>query len=71
MPGIDTVVSIKKVLKVLNRALKADQGAMNALMCARVQCNEELANDQTIQVSASNGVGVLGLLNGFFGADAE
>lgn len=42
-------VSIGDVLKVLNRALKADPGAMAALRETKVECNEALANDPTIQ----------------------
>jgi hypothetical protein len=71
MPGINETVSVKKTIRILNRALKADHNAVNALMCARVRCNEELADDPTIQVSASNEVGLLGFINGLFGSDAE
>lgn len=44
-------VNVSDVLKVLNRAVKADPEAMAALRDAKVLCNEELAHDLEIQVS--------------------
>lgn len=66
------LVSPKDAIEVLNRALAADPEAARLLFNYRVGCNEELANDPTIQVSSyrpkgTTTVGILGLLNGIFG----
>ena len=55
------------IIGVLNRALKADQKAVSALLSTRVPCNEELANDPTILVREDTGaysVSVLNLIDG-------
>ncbi len=64
---------------VLNRALRADPSAIQALFRHRVICNEALTEDPTIQVrgpgyedhqghiSERASVSVLGLINGIFG----
>ncbi len=64
------------VVEVLNRALKADPGAINELFDYRVPCNEALTDDPTVQVRSGHGlagqkgtVGVLGLINGLLGVD--
>jgi len=76
--SIKESITIQDVLEVLNRAHTADPDAMCALVNARVPCNEALANDPTIQVGHPNDdpskgyeVGLVGVLNGLFGADAE
>lgn len=59
---------------VLNRALKADPVAINALFAHRVECNEALADDSTIQVRNYDGpvsVGILGIVNGLVGINYE
>lgn len=64
-------ISIDRVLEVLNRAVEADRDAIEDLVASRVPCNDELAADPEIQVGiyhiGSPTVGVLGLINGFFG----
>jgi hypothetical protein len=70
-------VTIDEAITILNRALEKDRGAISELMLDhKVVCNEELAEDETIQVSrktrsdnSENIVGVLGLLNGLFGVN--
>lgn len=56
---------------VLNEAYNDDPGAIHALLCNRVPCNDYLASHPTIQVefnkTAKNEgyiVGMLGILNG-------
>ena len=64
--------SIDHAIGVLNEALKLDAGAMHRLVETRVPCNAALGNHPSIQVgagAAGEGVGVLGLINGIFGAD--
>jgi hypothetical protein len=56
---------------VLNRALESDPDAIRALFAHRVECNEKLADDPSIQVRALEGeattLGMLGLINGLVG----
>ena len=65
------LVSPKDAVAVLNRALAADKDAMRRLSDFRVMCNDELADDPTIQVrkeeSGNCSVGLIGILNGIFG----
>lgn len=69
-------ITIDEALEVLNRLAKADSKAAYRLICARVECNQVVADDPTIQVGHVDDdpgkpfeVGVLGLLNGLFGID--
>jgi hypothetical protein len=60
-------MKIEKVVDVLNDALRRDGGAINALLSARIPCNESLADHPTIVVGGSDiapNIGVLGLING-------
>ena len=66
--------AIDQAIEVLNRALETDPLAINMLFKHRVGCNENLANDPTIQVKAwtdqhgrDYSLGALGLINGLFG----
>jgi len=58
------------LVEMLNRALKKDHAAIQALFKHRVCCNKELADDVTIQVRRETStpltysVSILGLLNG-------
>lgn len=66
-------VSLEEALEVLNDALRRDHDAMLALTEHREPCNEELAHHPTIQVVERRPlpgyqVGLLGILNGLFGA---
>ena len=65
-----------RAVQVLNRALEEDPVAIKRLFAYHVDCNDALADDQTIQVRSystracetpTNSVGVLGLINGLFG----
>jgi len=73
---------IDKAIEVLNRAVKQDAQAMTYLMEYRVQVNDGLADDPTIQVLDYTDIvqkgpmglerktpvlGTLGLINGIFG----
>ena len=68
-------VSPEQAIEVLNRAYNADPIAIHNLVNNRVFCLKELAEDQTIQVGRigkapwSFEVGMLGIINGIFGAD--
>lgn len=65
-------VTIDEVIELLNDALKADNNTITRLFLYRVECNERLANHETIQVGLSDSsykIGLLGLLNGMFGID--
>jgi len=59
---------IDTVINVLNRALKADPGAVREVFAHRTPCNKDLAHDPTVQVlQCCDGdltVGALGLING-------
>lgn len=63
-----------KIVETLNRIHKADPTVMPALIDIRIHCNEELADDPTVQVDARAGktsVGILGILNGVAGDNKE
>ena len=63
---------ISKAIDALNEAFRNDPGAIHALMCNRVPCNQALAGHPTVQVEATPvmrdaehwSVGALGLING-------
>ena len=62
------------VVDFLNELAEIDRPAVAALIANRVPCNEELADHDTVQVSAQHGgfhVGMLGLLNGLCGAKED
>jgi len=66
-------ITVEQAVEVLNRAYDVDPVAMQNLIRNRVICTEELAEDPTIQVGELvDGifeVGMLGIINGIFGAD--
>lgn len=71
---------IDAAIEVLNRAMKADHGAITALMELSVPCNETLAGDKTVKVWAPGetgddastfGLRPLGLINGLFGVASD
>lgn len=66
---------IDRLLVVLNRAIKADPRAMEALLSIRIPCNQALADDPDIPVLQPKGeratVSMLGLVCGFSGYNAE
>lgn len=69
-------VSVDHAIGVLNRIHKADSSVLNALINYRVPCNEELADDPTVQVGKRNPgpgmeVGLLGIINGIFGVQKD
>lgn len=63
-------VTRDEVIVILNEAVKADQSTMSALVQTRIPCNEALDAHPTIQ-TGPQGVGILGILNGFFGISAD
>ena len=68
-------IAVDEAIEVLNRALDEDPATITKLMDYKVFCNEELANDPTIQIVSGEDaaqekvtvVGPLGLINGLFG----
>jgi hypothetical protein len=65
-------VTPRQAVELLNEAFTMDPEALTALTNNRVPCNEALADHPTIQVLDEDGspkVGLLGILNGIFGAD--
>ena len=70
----EVAVTVDHAIEVLNRIHKADPTVMPALVDYRVECNEQVADDPTVQVRSYPGapgppymVGLLGVLNGIFG----
>lgn len=71
---IREIVSIDDVIELLNECILLDRPAIGALIANRVPCNQPLADHPTVQVMAQHGgfhVGMLGILNGFFGGDED
>ena len=75
-------VTIDEVLEVLNRIVKTDPQAAHDLVETRVDCNDSLVKDPTIQVAKEEipmlgttgtfySVGLLGVLNGIFGVHED
>ncbi|MGO0058645.1 hypothetical protein ACTID9_01025 [Brevibacillus fluminis] len=66
--SIKETISVDEVVQLLNQLSIEDKTAMENLICARVECNEAVANHPTVQVSQDAfKVGMLGVLNGLFG----
>ena len=67
--------AIQHMLDVLNRAISADPVAIANLIEHRVPCNQQLANDPTIQVSSYRGdgftIGMLGVICGIAGCHED
>ena len=71
---ISKQVQVVGVLAVLNEMVAMDPEAAHALVEQRVPCNKALQGHPTIQVQVDGTkakVGLLGVLNGLFGADEE
>ena len=70
---IKNIITLDGAIEVLNRALKNDPDAVNDLFLNhKVQCNDKMAEDETIQVGQRDGhytIGPLGIINGIFGID--
>jgi hypothetical protein len=67
---IKETITIDDAINLLNQIVKMDPVAAKLLLDARVLCNKQLADHETIQVRCENGtcrVGILGILNGIFG----
>jgi len=63
-----------RIVALLNEAFGLDPEALSALHRSRVPCNEALARHPAIQVRRHDkgyDVGLVGLLNGLSGVDAE
>jgi len=65
-------VTIDDAIGFLNSLVEVDADAVTRLVDARVQCNQEMADHESVQVQAYDGdenysVGILGVLNGLFG----
>lgn len=74
---MENVVDVDRVIEFLNSLVELDQEAIEKLIEARVFCNEALADHPTVQVGTYHSdsklpkVGMLGILNGMFGADTQ
>ena len=66
-------IAIQETVNFLNEILKYDPVAITAMFSLRVACNKDLADHKTVQVGALSKsyfqVGMIGILNGLFGAD--
>jgi len=71
MAAAATLEVTDAMIRYLNELVKTDPEAMCQLAETRVPCNEALANHPTVQVSAGNVVGLIGILNGFLGVDHD
>jgi len=77
--GYHFSITLESAIEVLNRALESDKSAISKLFLGKgVKCNEELAEDETIQIGrfvedgkTYNRIRPLGLINGMFGISPE
>lgn len=73
---IDYLTTIDSAVELLNKALELDRRAISSLIQYRVPCNQAMADHPSIQVgsippSETVVVGLLGIINGIFGADEK
>lgn len=70
---IKTSITLDEAIVFLDSLVKIDASALCGLIEHRVLCNDALADHPTVQVGSPPGeparVGVLGILNGLFGAN--
>jgi hypothetical protein len=69
-------ITPQEVVDFLNALILQDPKAVNTMFVARVPCNENLAKHPTVQVMPGNikgthYCGVMGIINGIFGADEQ
>lgn len=66
-------VTIQETVDFLNSLIKIDSSVITKLFDMRINCNEDMANHKTVQVSNFGihyfKVGMIGILNGLFGID--
>lgn len=67
--GIQDEVTLEETVEFLNELVRDDPAMMKRLVQARVECNDEIKEHASVQVNEEGEVGVLGLLNGLFGAN--
>lgn len=63
-----------QMIRFLNELVELDQEAMHQLVETRVPCNTKLTDHPTVQVRVKEkkgSVGLLGILNGYIGTDAD
>lgn len=79
------MIDVDDAINLLNEILEVSPKTIETMVFDRVECSEELANHQTVQVEkgSSQGfidgnklrtvyrVGLLGIINGLFGADIK
>ena len=68
------VISVDQAVAALNRMLEKDRRAISRLVASRTPCNDALVGDSTAQVHQSeigSEIGLLGVLNGVFGAFSD
>ncbi len=74
--GPRTSVTVDEAITLLNQLIASDADAVTALFETRVPCNDAFADHPTVQVvqwsrTGTCTVGMLGILNGLFGINAE
>jgi hypothetical protein len=73
MNQIKETITSEEVVDFLNDLLITDLFAISSLFSLRISCNKALAGHSTVQVGVLSKdhfiVGMLGILNGFFGID--
>lgn len=73
MEKVKDSVTIIETVDFLNELVKLDPVAMNALFSMRIGCTKAMADHPTVQVGVLGKgyftVGLIGILNGLFGAD--
>jgi hypothetical protein len=66
-------ITLHETVDFLNELLVIDPDAVNAMFSFRFSCGRKLADHPTVQVGMLGGghpvVGLIGILNGLFGAD--
>jgi hypothetical protein len=61
-------ITVENVCSLMNNLLTLDPECINKLIRTRIKCNDRIANHPTVQISSNpDSVGIVGILNGFFG----
>lgn len=72
----EKVALAQSLCNFLNELVQVDADVIHSLMETRICCNDKMAEHPTVQVSSQKdskiySVGLLGILNGFVGVDAD
>lgn len=63
--------SMEMFVNYLNEVIQCDAKAVDNIFSNRVPCNDIIIDHEKIQCTSDKKIGILGILNGFFGANPD